>query len=285
MAAPPLQPREPPFPSIPPPRRPERASSGRGSALGCGRNSSFSSVEVASVYRFESSPSHGLPRCPHRLGRRRATSDGSFGVAVDGIVPIVGSHTYAIAGDYPLTITVNYHELICAPRRVWEPAQGLRIRSCREATATYSVGIGQSLNNLNVGVFTDANTVESASAFSATVYWGDGSYGSATVVGAAGTFTVEGSHYYSYSGDYVVSVVVQDAGGSVKILTAVNVLQTAEGILATPPQAVIVHGDEPVDKTIVAWGDDSPDAVDYYATWSAYYYDYGDDSEAYPHRP
>ena len=54
-------------------------------------------------------------------------------------------------------------------------------------------------------------------------------------------------------------------------------LQASEGELTTPSQAVIVHGDEPVEKTTVAWGDDSPEAVDYYATWNAYYYEYGYD--------
>ena len=132
---------------------------------------SFSNVEVAAL--IDLNPAH--PTACHNVlieWGDGSTSYGSFGVPVDGVVPIVGSHTYTAAGDYPLSIIVNYHELISAT------GYGSALIADRELSgsgATYYVGAGHYLQNLNLGVLTDANTLESASAFSATVYWGDGS--------------------------------------------------------------------------------------------------------------
>src|SRR5262249_16725745 len=53
------------------------------------------------------------------------------------------------------------------------------------------------LTNFQVATFTHANGVEPASAFAATINWGDGSTSAGTITLSGGTYTVTGSHSYS----------------------------------------------------------------------------------------
>src|SRR5262249_21809351 len=58
----------------------------------------------------------------------------------------------------------------------------------------------------DVASFTDDNVSDEASAFTATIDWGDGVTTTGTVVGANGSFTVEGGHTYA-DDDFVLPVV------------------------------------------------------------------------------
>src|SRR5262249_26333209 len=58
----------------------------------------------------------------------------------------------------------------------------------------------------DVASFTDSNVSDEASAFIATIDWGDGVTTTGTVVGASGNFTVEGGHTYA-DDDFVTPVV------------------------------------------------------------------------------
>src|ERR1043166_5069245 len=60
--------------------------------------------------------------------------------------------------------------------------------------------------NTDVASFTDSNLSDEASAFIATIDWGDGVTTTGTVVGANGSFTVEGGH--TYADDDFVSPIV-----------------------------------------------------------------------------
>jgi streptogramin lyase len=58
--------------------------------------------------------------------------------------------------------------------------------------------------------FTDILSYETASAFTATLDWGDGSQSAATIDGSAGMFTVSGSHSYDLFGDSTITVTLTD---------------------------------------------------------------------------
>ncbi len=58
--------------------------------------------------------------------------------------------------------------------------------------------------------FTDILSSETASAFSATLDWGDGNTSAATVEGSAGMFTVSGSHSYDSIGNSTITVTITD---------------------------------------------------------------------------
>lgn len=80
--------------------------------------------------------------------------------------------------------------------------------------------------NKTVATFTDSNTSDSASAFSATIDWGDGTSTSAgTITGSAGSFTVKGKHTYADEGSYTVTTTISGPNPTV---TATSTATVAE---------------------------------------------------------
>jgi len=61
-----------------------------------------------------------------------------------------------------------------------------------------------------VATFSDADTANAASDFTATINWGDGTTSVGTVGGANGSFSVSGSHIYAAPGQDSVSVTLAD---------------------------------------------------------------------------
>ncbi len=59
-----------------------------------------------------------------------------------------------------------------------------------------------------VATITDPNLSATASAYTATVNWGDGTNSSGTISGTSGSFTVTGSHAYAAVGSYPVAVTI-----------------------------------------------------------------------------
>src|SRR5690242_15416270 len=52
----------------------------------------------------------------------------------------------------------------------------------------------------NIASFTDSNLTDTASSFTATIDWGDGTVTAGTIVGSNGNFTVEGGHTFADEG-------------------------------------------------------------------------------------
>jgi uncharacterized repeat protein (TIGR01451 family) len=69
------------------------------------------------------------------------------------------------------------------------------------------------LSNFLVATFTHANGVEPASAFTATINWGDGTTSSGTISLSGTTYSVRGSHTYSGGGSHTISTSVSEAAG------------------------------------------------------------------------
>jgi uncharacterized repeat protein (TIGR01451 family) len=70
------------------------------------------------------------------------------------------------------------------------------------------------VNNLRVATFTHANGVEPASAFSATINWGDGTTGAGTIAQSGNNYTVTGSHTYSSGGSHRITTTVVESGNA-----------------------------------------------------------------------
>jgi hypothetical protein len=65
-----------------------------------------------------------------------------------------------------------------------------------------------------VATITDPNTSATASTYSATINWGDGSSSAGTITGGNGTFNVAGSHSYAAAGTYPLAVTITSVGTS-----------------------------------------------------------------------
>jgi hypothetical protein len=87
-----------------------------------------------------------------------------------------------------------------------------------------------------VATISDPNTSATASAYSATIDWGDGSSSAGTITGGNGAFNVTGSHAYAAAGTYPVAVTITSVGTSQGNST-VNDTATI-----TAPPATVVTG-------------------------------------------
>ena len=65
-----------------------------------------------------------------------------------------------------------------------------------------------------VATITDPNTSATASAYSATINWGDGTTSPGTISGSNGSFAVAGNHAYSAGGSYPVGVTINSLSNS-----------------------------------------------------------------------
>ncbi len=70
---------------------------------------------------------------------------------------------------------------------------------------------GKNQSNIKAATFTHANGVEPASAFIATINWGDGSTSTGSITQSGSTYTVKGSHTYSQNGSHTVTTSVVEA--------------------------------------------------------------------------
>jgi streptogramin lyase len=66
----------------------------------------------------------------------------------------------------------------------------------------------------SVAYFTDSNSTDTPSDFTATIAWGDGSSSSGTVLTYGTNFIVQGTHTYTAAGPYTVSVSLTKTGGT-----------------------------------------------------------------------
>lgn len=152
-------------------------------------------------------------------------SAGSFAVS--------GTHTYADEGSFPVTVTVT------------DVANAQTASATGTATVSESdvlVGTGLTIAatqgmvfNGAVATFSDTNTANTASDFTATINWGDGSTTAGVVSGGSGTFAVSGSHTYTSAGTFPVTVTLtDDAPGTATATATGSASVTAAAAVVVP---------------------------------------------------
>ena len=160
------------------------------------------------------------------------TSTGSSSFAV------TGSHTYADELNGEINVTVG------------EPGVGFTLGPNPDSVTvtegdfgditpvTLTVPEGGTLTDVSVGSFTDAgNSLATASNWSASINWGDGTTAAGTVTGpTGGPFTVSGTHTYSSvdEGTLPVVVTVDDNPPSTLTFDIDSSVQITEGDVLTP---------------------------------------------------
>jgi uncharacterized repeat protein (TIGR01451 family) len=92
------------------------------------------------------------------------------------------------------------------------------VTSFSEAAISVSAPIhtrSHSLTNFQVATFTHANGVEPASAFVATIDWGDGTTSQGNITQSGTTYTVTGSHTYGNGKNHTITTTVTEVGNGV----------------------------------------------------------------------
>jgi PKD repeat protein len=143
--------------------------------------------------------------------------------------PIIGTHTYAEEGTYAGTVT--WWDDCPSPHSNTFTVT-VTDAALTNATATSVSATAGTSFTAQVASFADSDPGGTASDYSATINWGDGSSSPGTVAATGSGFAVNGTHTYASPGSYKISVTIADAGGS---STAADGVAT---VSAVPPTVV-----------------------------------------------
>jgi cyclophilin family peptidyl-prolyl cis-trans isomerase len=177
-----------------------------------------------------------------------SVTTGTFAKAGAGVFNVLGSHTYANGGAFPLTVTVNdvYAEFDSSNNAV-AVGGARRIAATTayvlDSAATPITIRGTSLSarkkppfNGLVATFTDAaNPTATSADYAALIDWGDGQLSAGTISGSPTVgFKVKGSHTYADSDVYSIATRVVHAGDS-KMAYGYSTMNVSGPLLSLPP--------------------------------------------------
>jgi hypothetical protein len=152
---------------------------------------------------------------------------------------VTGNGTYTLSG-YPTGLTGGQDPFVNPDAKpLIEGASLVVFYGQALATGTPISSVEGAPFSSPVATFTQPDASASASQFSATIDWGDGSTSLGTVTGpTGGPFTVNGSHTYIEEGSYSVKVTITDNVNSANKTTATTTATVADAPLtakcATP---------------------------------------------------
>lgn len=169
-----------------------------------------------------------------------ATIDWGDGTTTPGVVTgslgsfaVSGTHTYADEGGFTVTVTVT--DIANA-----QTASSSGTATVAESDVLAGTGLAISATQFlpfagAVANFSDSNTTNVASDFTATINWGDGNTTAGVVSGSGGAFTVSGTHTYTTAGGFPVIVTLSDDPPGTATATATGTASVVVGsAVATP---------------------------------------------------
>jgi hypothetical protein len=140
---------------------------------------------------------------------------------------VTGTHTFAEEGRY--SGTIHYFNSDGSPST---QAFAIKLQDA-PLTGTASppnAGAGAPFTG-PVATFTDADPAGTASDYTATIDWGDGTTTAGTVAAGTAGFTVTGTHTYPTGGHDNLTIVITDSGGAKTTVNEVaNVAPTVSGV-------------------------------------------------------
>ncbi|HEX7450431.1 MAG TPA: TIGR03118 family protein [Pirellulales bacterium] len=154
--------------------------------------------------------------------------------AVSGGFQVTGQHTYSDEGAAPVSVRIVDSD--------GATATATSTATIAEADAftgqlTLSGVTEGAAKTFTVATIDDANHAALPTDFSATIDWGDGTITSGTVGGAAGAFSVSGTHGYADEGAFTVRVTLADDSPGTAAITLTGQINVAEGDALTPVAA------------------------------------------------
>ena len=186
------------------------------------------------------------------------TTSGGTVTDVAGAIAVAGSHTFATTGEFPVTVTLSDDTPGAATATVHNTAfVGLALVG--EVTLT-SVA-ERALVNAPIATFTDTDTGDLASAFMATIDWGDGTTSAGVVTGGDGAFTLTGTHAYADEGSFPLSTTITRTADDSTITLSGTVTATEADVLAAQPATIDANANQLFSGTVATFTDADPGAL------------------------
>jgi hypothetical protein len=146
-----------------------------------------------------------------------------------GTFVVLGNHTYADEGSFTATVTLTDDGSGTASATVQSSVTANEADALTGTPWTITAPPNKTFG-ITVATFTDTNTANVPSDFTATIDWGDGTTSAGIVGGGkAGKYTVKGSHDYTSSGNFTVNVTLMDDGSGTATATAGSTANIAPG--------------------------------------------------------
>ncbi|HJT75643.1 MAG TPA: hypothetical protein VJ739_00420, partial [Gemmataceae bacterium] len=206
------------------------------------------------------------------------TTDAGTVTGSSGTFTVTGAHAYGEEGTFTASVAVTDDAGSATPSTSSATAAVSAADAPLTAQGTSFAPAQATTFSGAVASFTDADPNGTATDYTATIDWGDGTTTTGTVSGDEQTgFQVNGQHAYSQAGTFNVQVAIQDAGGSSATaastatvgsasfsLTPVPVQATEGASMGGAVVATFTHGAgaEPAGQfsVTITWGDGSASA-------------------------
>jgi hypothetical protein len=151
----------------------------------------------------------------------------------------------------------------------FSPTGALADQPITATGASVSATEGQSFSG-TVATFSDPDTSATASEYSATIDWGDGSTSAGTISGSGGNFTVSGTppHTYAEEGSFAVKVTITDVDNTSNTATTSSTATVADAALTAKGTTVSAVEGASTTQTVATFTDADPAGTvsDYTAT-------------------
>jgi hypothetical protein len=191
------------------------------------------------------------------------------GVIADtaGAIAVSGTHTYVATGQDAVTVTLTDDTPGMATTTADSTANvGPQLAGQIGLTAaTEGVALA---GTTTLASFTDTNTSDTASTFTASINWGDGTTSTGTVTGSNGAFTVSGGHTYADEGSFPLGVSITDTANNTSLPLSGTVVAAEADVLTPQGVTFAANPGQAFSGTVATFtdGDTSNVAGDFSAT-------------------
>jgi hypothetical protein len=179
-----------------------------------------------------------------------------------GAFQVSGTHTYAGAGTFSVTVTLSDDPPGTATAQVTSTAHVAAGAGVAVAAQSFTVAEGSTFNG-TVATFSDSDTSKTAASFTSTISWGDGTAATAgTVTGSSGSFTLTGTHVYADEGSFTTSIVVTEVSPGTASGTAMGTATVTDAdVLTGTPVTFAAHTGIAFTGTVATFTDAFTGAV------------------------
>jgi hypothetical protein len=174
----------------------------------------------------------------------------------NGSFSVTGSHTYAAAGSFPVSVAINDGGGSTTGANDTAVVADAPLTATGAAvSATQAAGF-----SATVATFTYGNPNAPAATFSATINWGDGNTSAGSISASGhGVFSVAGAHNYANEGSFPITVTITDTNGSTIVVE--SSVQVADAPISATATTITATAGISFTGVVAIFTDGNPNAT------------------------